>query len=118
MGASDVIVALLDEACLKLFRTIEEAEREIEPLDADIVRAIFDDSGVPYVVRWTVRNGKGLLGWLTPGEYHFIPAGPADPKALVALIDEYIDESDFNREVLWSIRRELLAVRNGDDGPL
>lgn len=112
-----MIVALLDEACLKLFPTLDEAEREIEPLDAVMVRAIFDDSGVPYAVRWNVPNRKSWLGGLIPGEYHFIPAGPQNPRALVALIDEYIDESDFNREALRSIRRELLALEHGDDGP-
>jgi hypothetical protein len=112
-----VIVALLDEACLKLFRTLDEAEQEIEPLDVAIVRAIFDESGVPYAVRWSVLNREGWFGGRIPGEYHFIPAGPANPKALVALIDEYVGESEFDRDLLLSIRSKLTAAENGDDGP-
>lgn len=112
-----MIVALLDEACLTLFRTIDDAEREIEPLDTEIVRAIFDDSGVPYAVRWSVPNRKGWFGARIPGEYHFIPAGPPNPKALMELIDEYLGELEFDRDALLSIRCKLSAADNGDDGP-
>ncbi len=92
--ASKCSSVLLDEPGLFVFESAADAVREIEPPDAESeIRAAFDDAAVPYRVEWVRPNRFGnLLGVVESiefGEYCFVPAGPSDPAALIALLEEH-----------------------------
>ena len=86
---------LLDEPGLFVFPSPEDAAREIEPIDAEAeIRAAFDDAAVPYSVEWVRPNRHrktlfGLLKSIEPGEYRLVPAGPAQPSALIELLEAH-----------------------------
>jgi len=89
-----MFIILLDEPGLFVFPSPADAVRAIEPPDAEAeIRAAFDDAAVPYRVVWTRPNqySRALgIGWTVNfGEYHFVPAGPPDPAALVSLLEEH-----------------------------
>jgi hypothetical protein len=63
------------------------------------IRAVFDDSAVPYRVEWVRPNRHrsslfGLLRSVEPGEYRLAPAGPADPASLVELLESHPEHPD------------------------
>ncbi len=88
----------LDEPGLFVFASTTDAVREIEPIDAESqIRAAFDESGIPYRVHWLRSNQHrtamfGLLKSIRPGEYELVPAGPSEPAALRALLEEHPDD--------------------------
>ena len=90
-----MLIILLDEPGLFVFRSPADAVREIEPIDAESeIRAAYDDSAVPYNVEWVRPNRHrkalfGLIKSIDPGEYRFVPAGPADPTALIKLLEAH-----------------------------
>jgi hypothetical protein len=96
---AEVFIVLLDEPVLFVYPSAEAAARDIEPPDAAAeIRAAFDDSAVPYRVQWTRPNlhSKSFVGLLksviqscTPGHYSFVPTGPPDRGALVALLEHH-----------------------------
>jgi hypothetical protein len=91
-----VFIVLLDEPGLFVYASPLDAAKDIEPPDAeDEVRAAFDDQAVPYRVEWIRPNKRrrwcGGHGSDAFGEYRFVPAGPADPLALAALLKEHPD---------------------------
>lgn len=88
----EMIIVLLDEPGLFVFESLAEAEFEIEPIDAESeIRAVFDDKAVPYEACWERLNihRKGIFGSIQPGEYHLVPAGPAQPAKLARLIQSH-----------------------------
>jgi len=93
-----MLIVLLDEPGLFVFSSPEAAVREIEPLDTTGIRAMFDDSGLPYRVEWvTPVRRKILFGLLEsdePGEYRLVPAGAPDPRALLALLEAHSSHTD------------------------
>jgi len=95
-----MFIVLLDEPGLFVFASPAEAVRAIEPPDAESeVRAAFDDAATPYRVEWIRpnRHGRkwfGVFGSIKFGEYRFVPAGPADRAALVALLERHADSTD------------------------
>lgn len=95
-----MFIVLLDEPGLFVFPSAAAAVREIEPPDAESeIRAAFDDAAVPYRVDWVRPNRHrsvlfGLLRSVDFGEYRFVPAGPADPDALIALLEQHPDYTD------------------------
>ena len=91
-----MLIVLLDEPGLFVFRSPTDAVREIEPIDAECeIRAAFDESAVPYRVEWVRPNWhrKTRFGFTSvePGEYHFVPAGPPQPAALIDLLEAHPD---------------------------
>jgi hypothetical protein len=90
-----MIIVLLDEPGLFVFQSLAEAELEIEPIDAEsVLRAAFDHEAVPYRANWARPNihRKGLFGFFStiePGEYHLVPAGPAQPAELAELLESH-----------------------------
>jgi hypothetical protein len=94
-----MFIVLLDEPGLFVFPSAAHAAREIEAIDAESeIRAAFDDAAVPYRVEWVQPNryGKllGLIECIEPGEYRFVPAGPSDPPALIALLEAHTAFAD------------------------
>jgi len=90
-----MLIVLLDEPGLFVFSSPADAVQRIEPIDAEsAIRAAFDDAAVPYAVEWVRPNRHrnalfGLLESVEPGEYRLVPAGPAQPGALVALLEAH-----------------------------
>lgn len=88
-----MFIVLLDEPGLFVFESADDAVRQIEPPEAESeIRAAFDDCAVPYRVEWLYNRRRNLLGLLEPipvGDYRFVPAGPSDPAALIALLEEH-----------------------------
>ena len=92
-----MLIVLLDEPGLFVFQSLDEAVREIEPIDAaGEIRAAFDESAVPYKVEWMRPNRRhrilfGLLQSIEFGEYRFVPADPADTATLIRLLESHPD---------------------------
>ncbi len=95
-----MLIVLLDEPGLFVFPSAVDAVREIEPIDAESeLRAAFDEAAVPYRVEWVRPNRQrrtlfGLLKSIEPGAYRLVPAGPADPTALVRLLEAHSDHTN------------------------
>ena len=113
-----MLIVLLDEPGLFVFQSPADAVRGIEPIDAESgVRAAFDHSAVPYKVEWVRpnRHRKALFGLfrsIEPGQYRFVPAGPAQPTALVELLESHPQHTNppEARASLESILARLRAV--------
>lgn len=91
-----MFIVLLDEPGLFVFESAAGAVREIEPPDAESeIRAAFNDAAVPYRVEWLRPNQyRTVLGSMKSvefGEYRFVPAGHADPAALIELLEKHSD---------------------------
>jgi hypothetical protein len=92
LGAGQgVFIVLEDDDCLHVYPSAEAAALAIEGLDAeDIIRAAFDEAGVPYRIEWLVPNKSGsFLGldtWAQNGRYRLVPAGPPDRAAFAELL--------------------------------
>lgn len=88
-----MLFVLLDEPGVFVFGSAAAAELEIEPIDAELeLRAAFDESGIPYAVRWVRPNRRSSLlgiGSIEQGEYRLVPSGPPQPAALIALLEEH-----------------------------
>ena len=82
-----MFIVLLDEQGLFVYSSAEEAAADIELPDAHReVRAAFDETGMPFKpdrevveTRWTVEVAQ----------YRWVPAGPAQPAALLALLENF-----------------------------
>ncbi len=108
-----MFIVLLDEPGLFVFESAAAAVREIEPPDAESeIRAAFDDAAVPYRVEWLRPNRyRTLLGFLRSvefGEYRFVPAGHADPAALIELLQNH---SDYTHPQQAKVALESLLER-------
>jgi hypothetical protein len=94
-----MFIVLLDEPGLFVFPSADAAVGEIESPDAEsVVRAAFDDAAVPYRVDW-IRPNKhtrmlGIVPAVSFGKYRFVPAGPPDAGALIALLEAHQDYTD------------------------
>ena len=91
-----MFIVLLDEPGLFVYESPNAAARDIEPPDAEqSVRAAFDDQAVPYRVEWIRPNKRRTWFWgfgsVAFGEYRFVRSGPADPRALAALLEAHPD---------------------------
>jgi hypothetical protein len=88
----DVIFVLSDDDCIHVYESVEDVVRSIEGLDAEeSIRAAFDENGQPHKVEWIEANhyGRSFLGFRSvgSGRYTLVPSGPADPRALFALLE-------------------------------
>ena len=113
-----MLIVLLDEPGLFVFSSPADAVRQIEPIDAESeIRAAFDDAAVPYTVEWARPNRHrnalfGLLKTVEQGEYRLVPTGPAQPGALVELLEahsEYVTPPDAKAD-LDALLTKLRAV--------
>ena len=91
-----MFIVLLDEPGLFVFESAAAAVQEIEPPEAESeIRAAYDDGAVPYRVEWVRPNQyRTLLGAVRSvefGVYRFVPAGHADPAALIQLLEKHSD---------------------------
>lgn len=92
-----MLIVLLDEPGLFVFQTTSDAELEIEPIDAESeIRAAYDENAIPFTVEWIQPNQRsnivfGLIESIEHGKYRFVPDGPADPSALIQLIESHPD---------------------------
>ena len=117
-----MFIVLLDEPGLFVFNSAADAVREIEPPDAESeIRAAFDDAAVPYRVEWIRPNRRskalGVLRLVEFGEYHFVPAGQADPEALLALLEKHsalVNPPEARAEVTSLLERMRAAQVSGD----
>jgi hypothetical protein len=114
---TEMFIILLDEPGLFVFDSAAAAVREIEPAEAEsVIRAAFDDAAVPYRVEWVRPNRRRrLLGPVRSiefGEYRFVPAGQADPAALIELLQNHSHYSDppEARVQLESLLEKMRAV--------
>lgn len=113
-----MLIVLLDEPGLFVFESPADAAREIEPIDAESeIRAAFDDLAVPYTAEWVRPNRHrktlfGLLKSVEPGEYRLVPAGPAQPAAIIDILEAHSDDATPAevRAYLASILARLRAV--------
>jgi hypothetical protein len=114
-----VFIVLLDEPGLFVYESPAAAADAIEPPDAEKeVRAAFNDDAVPYRVEWIRPNQRrqwfgGRSGSVKFGEYQFVPAGPAEPAALIALLEghsEYTNPPEANVK-LESLLKRLRGLR-------
>jgi hypothetical protein len=116
-----MFIVLLDEPGLFVFKSAAAAVREIEPPDAESdIRAAFDDGAVPYRVEWVrpnrYRTVLGALRSVEFGEYRFVPAGRADPAALIELLKNH---SDYTHPPQAKVALESLLerMRGSDSDP-
>jgi hypothetical protein len=112
-----VLIVLLDEPGLFVFPSMADAVRDIEPIDAEReIRAAYDEYGVPYTVEWVRRNRHrkflfGLFHSVVPGDYRLVPAGPADPAALLRLLESHpLASPPEAKSNLESVHAKLRAV--------
>jgi hypothetical protein len=95
-----MLIVLLDEPGLFVFSSAADAERQIEPIDAELeIRAAFDEFAVPYRVEWVRPNRHrkalfGLLSSVESGQYRLVPAGSADAAALIQLLEAHRDHTN------------------------
>jgi hypothetical protein len=115
-----MFIVLLDEPTLFVYESPDAAVRDIEPPDArESLRAAFDDGAVPYLFE-SLPQESGWLGRLDRllGEetgYRFRSAGPPDPVALIALLEEYPDYANppEAKIELQSLLRRLQGAQAG-----
>jgi hypothetical protein len=76
---------------LYVFRSVESAILNIEPIEAeDDFQVAFDEAGVPYRVHWFERNSRNrwwIFETVGMGSYELVPDGPPDPASLLTLLD-------------------------------
>jgi hypothetical protein len=94
-----MFIVLLDEPGLFVFESAAAAVLEIEPPEAESeIRAAYDDDAIPYRVEWLRPNRYrallGAFGSVEFGAYRFVPAGHADPAALIELLEKHSDYAD------------------------
>lgn len=86
-----MILTLQDDGVLRVYETVEDAVRDVEALDAEhVLRAVFDDAGEVYAIRWIRPNSRGrFLRFLVGnGEYTLVPENRKDVPALLRLLRE------------------------------
>jgi hypothetical protein len=115
-------IVLLDEPGLFVFESAAAAVRDIEPPDAESdIRAVFDDGAVPYRVEWLRPNRYstvlGALKSVELGEYRFVPAGHADPAALIELLENYADYT-HPQQAKVALEALLEKMRGSDSDPV
>jgi len=106
-----VIITLAEDGVLRVYESVRYAVRAVEPLDAtETFRAIFDETGEVYSIRWIRPNKRGrfLFSWVENGEYTLVAANRKDVPGLLKLLNEarHIDPSSAE-PWLRDLRRRL-----------
>ena len=87
-----MLLTLQDDDVLRVYETPDMAAMEVEALDAEeVFRAIFDETGQPYAIKWIVPNEYtrsffGLFKGAINGQYRLVPKGASDPSGLLRAI--------------------------------
>ena|SRR5206468_10164427 len=83
-----MLLTLQDDGVLRIYKSAEEAVRDVEALDAEeTFRRVFDEAGQRYSIRWIRQNERGVFT-VRNGDYSLVPDGTVDVGALLALIRE------------------------------
>ena len=80
-----MIVVLLDDSLLYAYPSIDAVVVDVEALDTDCLRAVYDEKGCRYRVDWIEPNRRSWLG-VSNGRYRLVPDGAPDPDGLLSLI--------------------------------
>jgi hypothetical protein len=86
-----MLLTLQDDGVLRVYESVADAVRDVEALDAEeVFRAVFDDTGEVYAVRWIRPNKRGRLFrfMVGNGEYTLAPQNTKDVEALLRLLRE------------------------------
>jgi hypothetical protein len=88
-----LILTLQDDGCVHAYQSIEEAVSDIEPEGAadGIIRAAFDQRGIPYAVHWLEpparRSFLRVFSVSTKGRFTLVASGPPDPTAAAKMLE-------------------------------
>jgi hypothetical protein len=86
-----MLITLQDDQVIRVYADVNEVIRDIEALDAEeVLRAVFDESGEVYAVKWIRPNTRGrLLRFMVGnGEYTLVPTGRKNVERLLKLLRE------------------------------
>ena len=90
-NTSSRLILTLHDGVLRVYESVEDAVRDVEALDVEgTFRAVFDDTGEVYAIRWIRPNARGrffrfIVG---NGEYTLVPEDRKDIPALLRLLRE------------------------------
>ena len=83
-----MLITIEDDGVLRIYRSVEEAVRDVEALDAeDVFRRIYDETGRCYSISWIRPNQYGRF-MAQNGTYTLVPDGRIDVAGLKNMIDE------------------------------
>jgi hypothetical protein len=86
-----MFITLQDDQVVRVYTDVTEVIRDVEALDAEeVLRAVFDESGEVYTVKWIRPNTRGrLLRFMVGnGEYTLVSTGRKDIERLLTLLRE------------------------------
>jgi hypothetical protein len=106
-----MLLTLQDDGVLRIYKSVEDAVRDVEALDAeDVFRAVFDETGEVYSIHWIRPNKRGrIFRFLVGnGEYTLVPKNVKDVPALLKTIGEAHDiEPESARDRVKELERRL-----------
>ena len=106
-----MLLTLQDDGVLRVYESVADAVRDVEALDAEeIFRAVFDDTGRVYTIRWIRPNDRGrfLRFMVGNGEYTLMPENRKDVPALLRLLrDVKVVEPPDAENRLREVERRL-----------
>jgi hypothetical protein len=86
-----MLLTFQSDGVLRVYDSVEDAVRAVEPLDAEeVFRAVFDETGEVYGIEWIRPNERGrLLPFVVAsGEYTLAPQRRKDVTGLVQALRE------------------------------
>ena len=103
-----MLLTLQDDGVLYVYESVDEAVRDVEALDAEqTFRAVFDDTGQVYAIRWIRPNTKGSFT-VRNGEYTLVPMNRTDVPGLLDLLrNAQIIDPPAAKNRLQEIRHRL-----------
>ena len=110
-----MLLTLQDDGVLYVYESVEAAVQDVEALDAEeVFRAVFDDTGEVYAIRWIRPNksGRFLRFMVSNGEYTLVPQNRKDVPALLRLLREFtLVEPQGTEDQLRELERRLTSGR-------
>jgi hypothetical protein len=107
-----MILTLQDDGVLRVYASAEDAVGDVEALDAEhVFRAVFDDSGVVYSIRWIQPNTRSGLT-LKNGVYTLVPTNVKDVPVLRGILQRTtVVEPKGARGQVKELERRLRGTR-------
>jgi hypothetical protein len=106
-----MILTLQDDGVLRVYESVEDAVRGVEALDAEeTFRAVFDDTGEVYAIRWIRQNSRGrfIRFIVGNGEYTLVRENRKDIPGLLRLLrDATLIEPREAQSRLREVERRL-----------
>jgi len=106
-----MLLTLQDDGVLRVYRSVEDAVRDVEALDAEgVFRAVFDETGEVYAIHWIRPNKRGRVFrfLVSNGAYTLAPKNVKDiPALLKAIREAHAVEPEDARDRLQEIERRL-----------